>query len=113
MIEAAGWATLSYWVSLKPDSELHMDALSEFMQLVSEKISTSKNRVRYTMNGFVISVGSYITPLSEEAIGIARQIGKVEVDMGGTACKVPLAEEYINKVISSSRLGKKRIKARN
>jgi len=113
MIESAGWATLSYWVSLKPGSELHMDTLSEFMQLVVENIGSAKNRVRYTMNGFIIAVGSYYKPLSTEAIEIAHQIGKVEVDMGGTACKVPLAEEYINKVISSNRLGKKRNNARN
>lgn len=100
MVESAGWATLSYWVSLKPDVELHMDTLSEFMQLVSENIDRAKNRVRYTMNGFIISVGSYVAPLSDEAINIARQIGKVKVNMGGTACKVPMAEEYIKKVLS-------------
>jgi len=52
------------------------------------------------MNGFIISVGSYVVPLSDEAINIARQIGKVKVNMGGTACKVPIAEEYIKKVLS-------------
>jgi len=112
MVESAGWATLSYWVSLKPDDELHMDALSEFMQIVVENIGSSKNRVRYTMNSFIISVGSYVTSLSEEAINIAHQIGKVVVDMGGAACKVPLAEEYIDKVITTGRLGKKRKEVR-
>jgi len=113
MIEAAGWSTFSNWISIKPDNELHKDALLEFMELVSEKISGSKNRVRYAMNGFIIAVGSYVPSLSDEAIKIARQIGKVEVNMGNTSCKVPLAGEYINKVISSNRLGKKRKEARN
>jgi len=113
MVEAAGWSTLSNWISITPDEMLHKDAIIEFMNLVLENIGSSQNRVRYTMNGFIISVGSYITSLSNEAIGIARQIGKVEVDMGGTTCKVPSAKEYIEKVISSRRLGKKRKKARS
>jgi hypothetical protein len=32
----------------------------------------------------------------------------VEVDMGGTSCKVPNAVEYIAKVEKAGRLGKKR-----
>lgn len=113
MIESAGWSTLSNWISITPDEMLHKDSIMEFMNLVSENIKRSKNRVRYTMNGFIIAVGSYVPALSEEALTIARQIGEVDVQMDGTACKVPLAKEYIEKVISSNRLGKKRKQARN
>lgn len=113
MIEAAGWSTIANWISITADEMLHKDAILEFMNLVTENIETAKNRVRYTMNGFVIAVGSYIPSLSQKALKVAHMIGKVEVDMGGTACKVPLAEEYINKVISSDRLGKKRKHARS
>jgi hypothetical protein len=64
------------------------------------------------MNNFVICVGSYVVDLHQDALAIARQIGTVEVDMGGTACQVPLAEEAIQKVVSKGRLGKKRKQAR-
>lgn len=47
-----------------------------------------------------------------KAIIIGEKIGKVHVDMGGTACKVPLATEYIQKVIARGNLGKKRKVAR-
>ena len=60
------------------------------------------------MNGFVIGVGSAVVPLSAKAKAVAKAVGEVEVDMGGTACKVPLATEYIAKVEKSGRLGKKR-----
>jgi hypothetical protein len=60
------------------------------------------------MNGFVIGVGSYVTPLAARAKAAARAIGKVEVDMGGTACKVPNALEYIAKVESRGKQGTKR-----
>ena len=43
------------------------------------------------MNGFVIAVGVYISELTEKALRIAEKVGKVHVDMGGTACKVPSA----------------------
>ena len=43
-----------------------------------------------------------------QAKAAAKKIGKVEVDMGDTACKVPLATEYIAKVEKMGRVGKKR-----
>jgi hypothetical protein len=60
------------------------------------------------MNTFVITVGGYCTHLSEKAVQVAIAIGKVKVDMGGTACKVPLATEYIKKMHQRGTLGKKR-----
>jgi hypothetical protein len=42
----------------------------------------------------------------------AKRIGKVEVMMGGTACKVPLAAVHIKKAIESGMIGKKRKTAR-
>jgi hypothetical protein len=79
---------------------------------VKQNIHKSHNRVRYKMNGFVISVGCYVTSLSEQARKVAEAIGKVEVDVGNTSCKVPSAPEYIDKVVKMGRLGKKRKSAR-
>jgi hypothetical protein len=64
------------------------------------------------MNGFVIGVGSFVAPPSDYAYKTAKKIGKVEVDMGDTSCKVPLATAYIDKVRSMGRVGKKRAAAR-
>ena len=64
------------------------------------------------MNGFVISVGTYVKPLLKDAKRVAKAIGKVEVDMGDTACRVPLATDYIKKVEGMGRIGKKRKTAR-
>lgn len=64
------------------------------------------------MNGFVIAVGTYIKSLTEKSKEVANKIGEVSVDVGGTACKVPRASEYINKVIDKGRIGKKRKTAR-
>jgi hypothetical protein len=60
----------------------------------------------------VIAVGIYIEALTEKSKEVAKEIGKVSVDVGGTACKVPLAIDYIDKAIDKGRIGKKRKTAR-
>ena len=109
---AAGWATLSSVASCKDDSELDIPAFDALLDRVEKSIHAQPDRVRYTMNGFVIAVGSYIVPLHARAVAVARAIGKVSVDMYGTSCKVPFAPEYIGKVAARGALGRKRRDAR-
>ena len=71
-------------------------------------INEADNRVKYVMNGFVISVGSYVKPMLSKAKATAKRIGAVDVNVGDTACKVPLATEYIAKVEQANRIGQKR-----
>ena len=108
MIASAGWATLSGWIALHPDNELDTDTITSFLQDIKHSIHTQKNRVRYSMNNFVINVGVYVEMLSTQAQQVARAIGKVNVHMGKTSCKVPLASDYIDMCIAKGRLGKKR-----
>ena len=97
---------------IKKQHELNIPVYSNLLDRVEKNIHKAENRVRYTMNGFVIAIGCYIKKLTEKACQVAKKIGKVNVDMGGTACKVPQATAYIKKVIDKGRLGKKRKKAR-
>jgi len=107
-IAVAGWATLSALVSLKPDDELDIAGLTSLLDRVEKTIHSSPNRVRGAMNNFIISVGSYVAPLSEKAIAVAKAIGPVTVIKEGTACKTPAAVEYIEKAKSRGSLGKKK-----
>ena len=107
-IAAAGWSTLASIVALKSDEDIEKQLYKRLLEKVAKTIHTEKNRVRYTMNGFVISVGGYCTHLANEAKNTAAAIGTVKVDMGGTACKVPLATEYITKMHTRGTPGKKR-----
>lgn len=107
-IACSGWSTLACIVALKNDKEIDKVLYSSLLDRVSKTIHSEKNRVRHTMNTFVISVGGYCTHLQYEANKVAISIGKVKVDMGGTACKVPLATEYIKKMHDRGSLGKKR-----
>lgn len=111
-IASSGWVALSYNAALKPDNELDVDVYGKLLERVEKNIHSAPNRVRYTMNGFVIAIGSYVKELNIKALKVAKKIGKINVDMGKTSCKVPLATVYIKKVVDKGNLGKKRKKAR-
>ena len=107
-IASTGWTTYSGIVAIQPDEELDLKEIESLLKLVEKNIDQAPERVKYTMNGFVISVGGYVKPLAAKAKATAKKIGKVEVNMGDTACKVPLATEYIAKMEKSGRAFKKR-----
>lgn len=103
MVASAGWATLAAMMSPKCDEELEPAIVRKLVERIKLDLQTSQNRVKYTMNGFIISAGSYVPSLMRTAIAAAKEIGKVNVNMGETACKVPGATEYIMKVISRNK----------
>ena len=107
-VASSGWCTYSGLVATKADSELDLAEVEQLLGSVARRIGASPNRVRYTMNGFVIAVGSYVKPLLKQAKATAKQIGAVSVEMGDTACKVPLASASIAKTEDAGRVGKKR-----
>lgn len=109
---ATGWSTLGSLVAIKDDAELDLNELKQLLQRVEKTIHQQPNRVRYVMNNFVIAVGSYVKSLTDAALKTAARMGKVSVDMNGTACKVPDAAEYIGKVKKRGTIGKKRKSAK-
>ena len=109
---SAGWETLSSLVATKADADLDLPRLKELLRRVEQTIHTQPDRVRYSMNGFVIAVGSHVAPLADAAMKTAQAIGTVSVDVGNTACKVPSAPDYIKKSHQRGSLGKKRKSAR-
>lgn len=109
---STGWATLSALVSIKPDNDLDLPQLRRLLQRVGKTLHQAPNDVRYAMNGFVIALGSFVAPLTQEALDAAERIGRVSVDMGQTECQVPFAPDYIRKVQQMGRIGKKRKAAR-
>ena len=111
-VAACGWSTLSNLVAIKPDDELDILTLRKLLTRAEKNIHTADNRVRQKMNGFIIAVGSYVTSLTDEAISTSKKIGEIKVDMNGTACKIPDAEQYIAKVKAKGTLGKKKKMAR-
>jgi len=107
-VAACGWSVYSGLVALVPDDELDLKLLEKLIERAKAKIAAAPNCVRYQMNGFLISVGGYVAPLTAKAKAAAKAIGKVEVDMGDTDCKVPDAVSYIAKMEAAGKPGTKR-----
>jgi len=111
-VAAAGWSTLVSLMGVKQDAELDLAALKKLLERVQKTIHDAPNGVRYAMNMFVIGLAAYVKPLSEAVMKTAEKIGRVSVDVGNTACKVPYAPEYIKKIKQRGAIGKKRKSAR-
>ena len=105
---AAGWSALGALAATIPDDRLPVKKFGSLLDRVAKTLSSSPNRVRYSMNGFVICCGTYMGPLADKAIATARKLGKVDVDVGDTACKVPDAEDYIIKSRRGAAIAPKR-----
>lgn len=108
LVAVAGWATLGSLVSIKPDAQLDVAGLAHLLARVQQNIHQASDEVRYQMNSFVISVGSYVPALTETALNMGQHIGPVMADLGDTACQVPFAPDYIAKVQQRGSIGKKR-----
>lgn len=107
-VAASGWCTYSGLLATRADEELELREIESLLARVEKEIGSAQNRVKQTMNLFVVAVGCYVKPLLREAKATAKRIGVVRVDMGDTACKVPLATGYIEKAEKMGRVGKKR-----
>ena len=96
-IACTGWYTLGAIAAVIADDQLPVKPFSALLDRVAKNIKASTDDIRYAMNGFIIACGTYIAPLADKALTTAKKIGRVEVDMGDTDCKVPEAESYILK----------------
>ncbi len=93
-VAVAGWATLGAWVATHSDDDLDIKTLTALLARVEKTIHDERNLVREQMNSFVIAVGTYVGPLAARALATARKVGKVDVDVGDTDCRIPDAATY-------------------
>ncbi len=107
-----GWATLASLVTVRPDDQLDLPALTGLLDRVRTTIHAAPDPVRYQMNAFVIAIGCSVAPLTDLAIRTAEAMGPVTADMGDTACEVPAAADYIRKAGQRGAIGKKRKSAK-
>jgi 3-methyladenine DNA glycosylase AlkD len=96
-VAVAGWKTLSALAAIVPDDQLPVKSFPALLDRVAKQMPIASDDVRSAMNGFLIACGTYIAPLGDESITTARKIGRVDIDQGETACKVPDAEVCILK----------------
>jgi 3-methyladenine DNA glycosylase AlkD len=96
-VAIAGWHSLGALATTQPDDRLPLKDLGSLLDRVAKTLRAQPDRVRQAMNYYVIAIGTYVAPLAPRAIATARSLGKVEVDVGDTDCKIPDAESYILK----------------
>lgn len=107
-IQAAGWATYAAYLSITPDDQLDLKQIDKLLKRIEKEIHESPNRVKYVMNSFVITLGTYVEGYFDKMVEFGKRIGKVDVDVGDTSCKVPDAVDYLKKVKAKGKLGVKR-----
>lgn len=112
MTACAGWSTFCSLLTVRDNHEFDVSELERLLDQIERTIHNERNRVRYVMNQFVIAAGAAIPELTERCKAVGERIGKVDVDMGGTACKVPLIKPYIEKIEARGAVGKKKKEAR-
>jgi 3-methyladenine DNA glycosylase AlkD len=108
---AAGWHVAGGLSA--PDTGADDAWLRPLLAEIRAGIHAAPNRTRNAMNSVLISIGGYRPALRDEALAVAKAIGKVEVDHGDTSCKTPDAVEYIEKmaVRHSKKAAKKKTSA--
>src|SRR5690349_3565246 len=60
----AGWMTLAAIVATVADDELPIEQLDALLDRVASSLESAPDRVRYAMNCYVISCGTYVAPLA-------------------------------------------------
>ncbi|MFF2880036.1 DNA alkylation repair protein [Bacillus toyonensis] len=94
-IGRAGWSLLAN-IAIK-NKKLDVNFFMPYLEEIKVHIHNEKNRKREAMNSALIAIGIRNEALEQQAIEIAREIGKVKIDHGATSCKTPDAEPYIKK----------------
>lgn len=108
VLAQCGWKAYAGIVTTTPDEQLDLAQIKSLLDLAVSTIHTSPNRLRSTMNSFVITVGTYVPTLLDDAKAAAATIGPVSIDVGDTACKVRIAGDEIAKAEKAGQIGKKR-----
>lgn len=106
-IAQTGWSVLGQRILQAPTADgpsadgpsADESSALELLDEIERTIHAAPNRVRYAMNGVLISIGARGGRLAEAALAAAGRIGKVEVDHGDTDCKTPDARQYIQKIL--------------
>lgn len=111
-LQESGWAALSAYLGIVDNALLDIPFHTNLVGRIINTIHHQSNRVKYCMNGYLIALGCAVPELTEQCKLAGDKIGKVEVFMGETACKVPDIVTYITKVEDMGRVGKKKKSAK-
>jgi len=103
-----GWSTASGYLMLKDKELPSINILNDLINQIEKNLQDEENRVKYVMNGFLLAAGGYIPELKDRAVEASKNIGRFEVDMNGTSCKVPEVPTYLDKMYARNQWQKRK-----
>lgn len=107
-LQAIAWASMSSYLIYEKREDIDPAYFESLVKYVEDNIHAAGNRVRYTMNGFIIALGGTEPNFFERCQKAGEKIGKVEVFMGKTACKVPDIVPYLDNMKNRGRIGNRK-----
>lgn len=108
VLQTIAWSSLSSYLLYEKREDIDPGYCEQLLQYVEQNIHQAENRVRYTMNGFVIALGGTEPAFFDRCQAAGKKIGKVEVMMGKTACKVPDIVPYLDNMKNRNRIGNRK-----
>lgn len=111
-IQEVAWASISAHLGIVDNENLDLDFHKRLVSEIKKSIHNQANRVKYCMNGYLIALGCAVPEMTALCKEAGESIGKIDVQMGETSCKVPDVNVYIDKVLAKNRIGKKKKKAK-
>ena len=104
LYQSADWTCYCRILKNKNNTDkISKEKIKQYLYNIELNIHESANRVRYSMNNFIIAVGTFYEPLEKQALEVAKNIGEIYVDMGEISCKISLATTYIQKAIDKTK----------
>lgn len=103
-----GWLTFGKYLAICQNNQISEAEVTALLQRLQKEIHTAPNAIRYSMNQFIIYVGSYVPDLTNLALEIAADISAVEITLATKGCRLPNPIAKIQKVKDNNRLGIKR-----
>lgn len=108
LYQSAGWSCYEWLLGWRPDDAFDPVKICALLENVEHTIHQKPDRVKQTMNNFVIAVGVSFKPLHAEAAATAERIGTVEVASSKSTCALASASEAIQAAAAKGKLGFKR-----
>ena len=105
---SAGWSCYCWLLGSRKDDEFSESKLSGMLEAVKNGIHDAPERTKSAMNNFMYTVGISYSPLSEQAVETAREVGTVEMKRPNKKSSFLYAYENIQKDLDKGRLGFKR-----
>ncbi|EMI18180.1 protein containing DUF1061 [Rhodopirellula maiorica SM1] len=99
---AAGYTLLASWM-VHDAANVPQEFVDAALERIETTIHDMPNQARHAMNQALISIGISLPAYHDQAIRVAKAIGKVSVDHGETSCKTPDAAAYIERALNSAK----------